>query len=175
MTHLKHVPAYLKDPSVGGRSFVGASGSGGVKLAPAQKRPRKEGERTRRRRAAAAPPPRRAAAGRRPARAAHRPPACAPAAPCNARARPRSPHPPHLAPPDPLKAIGFAHVGKKRSGGGGGRTEELTDLEKHALANPVKDPRAKAQRLRERVGGGPAAAGNVRKGAKAAKQAKRQR
>jgi len=81
-------------------------------------------------------------------------------------------------PPDPLKAIGFAPIGKKgRSsggGGGGGRTEELTDLEKHAVANPIKHPRAKERRIRERVQG-PAALGNVRKGTKAAKQSKRRR
>lgn len=61
----------------------------------------------------------------------------------------------------------------KRGGGGGGRSEELTDLEKAALAKPTKHPRAKELKIRERVvagGGGPG--GNARKGAKAAKQAK---
>jgi hypothetical protein len=66
-------------------------------------------------------------------------------------------------------------VSKRRGGsGGGGRAEELTDLEKKALANPIKNPRAKEERIRARVVGA-AAAGNMRKGAKAAKQSKRQR
>ncbi len=76
--------------------------------------------------------------------------------------------------PDPLKAIGFAPVGRK-GGGGGGRTEELTDLEKRAFANPIKNPRHKELKLREKLQGGAAAGGNVRKNSKAAKSAKMRR
>ncbi|KAI8466490.1 MAG: P-loop containing nucleoside triphosphate hydrolase protein [Monoraphidium minutum] len=126
MGHLKHVPAYLKDPAAaaaGPRSSVGGARGGAGPRAP--------------------PPPKK-------------------------RARKE----------DPLKAIGFAPVSKKRGGGGGGgggRTEELTDLEKHAAANPIKDPRLKDQKLRDRATAARGAPGNVRKGAKAAKQSKRRR
>ncbi|GBF89331.1 DEAD-box ATP-dependent RNA helicase [Raphidocelis subcapitata] len=124
LSHLKHVPAYLKDPSLAG----GASATGGGAAAAAaaaqqqqqrQKRPRKE---------------------------------------------------------DPLKAIGFAPVGKKSRAHGGARTEDLTELEKAAMAKPAKDPRARERKMRERLAAaGAAGGGNVRKGAKKAKQSKRRR
>jgi ATP-dependent RNA helicase DDX56/DBP9 len=121
--HLKHVPAYLKDPAAVAAAQAAAAAAAAV--AAAQRRPKQKGPKS-----------------KRPKRADPLKAAVGDAAPSTAGAAAAAAAAPVAAPAAVAAAGGvFMRAPKK---GGSAVDEELTELEKRALAKPMKPSKAKA-------------------------------
>lgn len=129
--HLRHVPAYLRDPSATAQELAAA---GLDAVVAAQRQPKQKGPKAKRHKAAA--DPLKAAGGGGAAGGAGTRAGAAAAAAAAAAA------PPAAAPGGGV----FMRAAK----GGSGIDQELTELEKRAMANPLKPSKA---RVLQGVGG----------------------